>query len=51
VPSNASSRFRRINLTGDDARKALAATLKMLGADYEMMRRYLGDDWQEELNV
>ena len=47
VPSNASKRFRRIGLIGDDAIKTLADTLKMLGADYEMMRRYLGDDWQQ----
>lgn len=47
VPSNASKRFRRIGLVGDDAIKILADTLKMLGADYEMMRRYLGDDWQQ----
>ena len=29
------------------ARAALRDTLKMLGADYEMMRRYLGNDWQQ----
>ena len=47
VPTNASKRFRRIGLTGAQARAALRDTLKMLGADYEMMRRYLGNDWQQ----
>lgn len=49
VPSNASQRFRRIGLTGDAARVQLRDTLVMLNADYEMMRRYLGEDWKEEI--
>ena len=48
VPSNASKRFRRIGLIGDDARAVLRNTLKMLGADFELMRRYLGENWKEE---
>ena len=51
VPSNASPRFRRIGLIGDDARVVLRDTLKMLGADDDMMRRYLGENWKEDLNV
>ena len=51
VPSNASPRFRRIGLIGDDARVVLRDTLVMLGADDEMMRRYLGKNWKEDLNV
>lgn len=51
VPSNASPRFRRIGLVGDDARRVLRETLKMLGADDDMMRRYLGENWKEDLNV
>lgn len=51
VPSNASPRFRRIGLIGDDARKVLRDTLKMLGADDDMMRRYLGKNWKEDMNV
>lgn len=51
VPSNASPRFRRIGLIGDDARMVLRDTLKMLGADDDMMRRYLGANWKEDLNV
>lgn len=49
VPSNAADHFRRIHMRGAEARKVLYETLHMLGADYEMMRRYLGDDWKEEL--
>lgn len=48
VPSNASPRFRRIGLVGDDARKVLRDTLVMLSADDDTMRRYLGEDWKEE---
>lgn len=51
VPANASKRFRRIGLMGDEARAALRDTLQLLGADFEMMRRYLGADWKEILNV
>lgn len=51
VPSNASPRFRRIGLIGDDAREVLRDTLQLLGADNDMMRRYLGADWKEDLNV
>ena len=48
VPDTASPRFRRIGLIGDDARKVLRETLVMLSADDDMMRRYLGEDWEEE---
>ena len=51
VPSNASKRFRRVGLIGDDARKILKDTLVMLGADHEMMRRYLGENWEGEVNA
>lgn len=51
VPSNASKRFRRVGLIGDDARKILKDTLVMLGADNEMMRRYLGENWEGEVNA
>ena len=48
VPRNSSKRFMRVHLTGKDARDALRETLELLGADYEMMRRYLGDSWNDE---
>ena len=50
VPSNAADHFRRIHMRGAEARKVLYETLHMLGADYEMMRRYLGESWQEEVH-
>ena len=48
IPDTAPLPFRRIGLIGDEARVVLRDTLKMLGADFEMMRRYLGEDWKEE---